>query len=204
MVKINLEPVAYYSLSESFLERELALTARLALLDERWFSPTSDPEFRIGLVRNRTLGELHPAVRSCCNVLAGPKTSSLVTNFVGSPASPVESFKFFRMRRYDYIATHDDVVDHVNRIAVVLDLTLGWRRCFGGNTVVGVASRTEGNKRTEMCYSPRWVFDSHRSVLLPKFNSLLILPVRRGFAHRITPICSDHPRLMIQLFYKYV
>ena len=158
---------------------------------------------RIGVVKPVD-PHLSPCVRDCCALLGSTEFVRWLGSLAAAPLRPTKQPTLFRMQRGDAIDVHDDVSDQAaNRLSAVLHLSNNWRREFGGNTVVGSVTRIENCKSPDGYPMRRWVFSKQRSVLSPIFNSMMILALKPGMAHGVTPIRGDVFRLTLVATYAH-
>jgi hypothetical protein len=103
------------------------------------------------------------------------------------------------MGRGDRICLHDDLSDPVHRVAIILNLSKNWRRSFGGNTIVGPVARIEDLPTpAEIPFQlKRWFLTPYRSVLTPRFNSLLVIAIEKGLAHGVSRVLVNRERLSL-------
>ena len=147
-------------------------------------------------------GELSPCVGQCCHFLKGPVFLDWLTGLLGSKVCITRHPSPFRMKLGDRIVAHDDCSDYpLNRFSVVLHFSKSWKKQFGGNTVIGEVKRIE-TIRSEKGESRRhWIFTAKRSVLVPVFNSLVLIALRPGMAHKVTEVRAKADRLTIVATY---
>lgn len=149
----------------------------------------------------RCEGELSPCVKECCDFLKGPLFLEWLAGLLGSKVYVTRRPTPFKMKLGDCIVAHDDCSDYPsNRFSAVLQFSKAWKKEFGGNTVIGEV------KRTEAVQSPRgggrrWIFSAKRSVVVPLFNSLVLIALRPGMAHSVTRIRANNVRLTIVATY---
>ena len=140
---------------------------------------------------------LSPGVEKCCDFLKSPLFLAWLARLMGDEVRVTRQPSPFKMEFGDCIVAHDDCSDYPsNRASAVLHFSKAWKRQFGGNTVVGEVERIEivQNKR-------RWLFSSKRSVIVPAFNSLMLIALRPGLAHKVTHVRVNQPRLTIVATY---
>jgi hypothetical protein len=139
-------------------------------------------------------------VRSCFGLFTHPWFEDLISRLVGERVCCLRPPRAYRLSRGDRLEVHDDLFDHRHRASVVLSFAKGWRRSYGGNTLIGQAAKVE----EPMVSSPRscrWVLGASNAVLTPRFNSLIIIPLRPDLAHAVTTVKADLPRISIASIY---
>ncbi|TFF34579.1 hypothetical protein [Mucilaginibacter psychrotolerans] len=142
------------------------------------------------------LGELMKLMQSQCFVdfLSGVFGEEIIFVRPGTP---------YLMGKGDKICLHDDLSDETHSCAVVFNFSKGWKRAYGGNTIVGNV------KREEDIYTPPEVpFQLTKKVLYnnfkmhtPKFNSCLLIKIAQGLAHGVTQIKADNERFSFVAIY---
>jgi 2OG-Fe(II) oxygenase superfamily len=164
-----------------------------------------DPRyFRIGDELAKDYGQLQywqeklsPGVARCCAFLKSPSFLGWLTRLEGHKVQVTRQPSPFKMDLGDRIVPHDDCSDYPsNRFSVVLHFSKGWNRRFGGNTLIGKVKRIE-TMTSERGGKRRWIFSSQRSVVVPLFNSLVLIALRPSMAHAVTRVRVNHPRLTI-------
>lgn len=152
-----------------------------------------------GELLTRTSWRRSAAVQACYDLFSHPWLESVLSRLMGTPISFMRPATPYRMGDGDRICLHDDLSDPAHRVAVVLNLSKDWRRDFGGNTIVGQVSRIEDLPTpAEVPFQlRRWYLTRFRSVLTPRFNSLLVIAIEKGMAHGVTPVKVARPRLSL-------
>jgi hypothetical protein len=189
-----------------FLRAEIAERAYAELMEDPRYLRTDKMAkptgIGLGILKSIDQG-LSPHVQKCCDLLTSIPFRSWLAELVGYPLQTVKPPTLFRMERGDRIIRHDDVLDApLNRVSVVLHLSKNWRREFGGNTVLGKVKRVENVRFGKSEYfQHRWVFSPKRSVLIPTFNSLLVIALKPGMAHGVTTLRARACRVSIVCLY---
>lgn len=196
---------AYFRIP-NFIPTEIAEGAYAELLnDSRYVRTDHMPNpTGIGLGILKTHDQcLSTNVQKCCDLLTGNEFRSCLGACSGQTLQVVKPPTLFRMELGDRIVRHDDVLaSPLNRISVVLHLSKNWKRQFGGNTVLGYVQRSEEVHSANSAYPQhRWVFSAKRSVLVPAFNSLMVIALRKGMAHAVTPVRAHAYRVSIVCLY---
>ena len=201
----TLSQSAYFRVP-NFLQTDIAEGAYAELInDPRYVRTDRMPKpTGIGLGILKSVDEcLSANVQKCCDLLTSNEFRSCLAASIGQKLQVVKPPTLFRMELGDRIVRHDDVLaTPLNRISVVLHLSRNWRRQFGGNTVLGHVQRLEEVPSAFSEYPHhRWVFSAKRSVLIPTFNSLLVIALRKGMAHAVTPVRASAYRVSIVCLY---
>jgi hypothetical protein len=142
-------------------------------------------------------------VNACYELFAHPWFVDLLSRIAGSSITFLRPATPYCLKNGDRICLHDDLSDSRHRISVVLSLTKNWRREYGGNTVIGQVLRTE-----ELPTPPhipfqlrRWFVGRSKSILTPRFNSLLVIRLGADVAHGVTQLQVSRPRLSLVNIY---
>jgi hypothetical protein len=139
-------------------------------------------------------------VRSCFGLFTHPWFEDLISRLIGERVCCLRPPRAYRLSRGDRLEVHDDLFDHRHRASVVLSFAKGWHRSYGGNTLIGQAARVE-EPQVSSAGSCRWVLGASNAVLTPRFNSLIIIPLRSDLAHAVTTVKADLPRISIASIY---
>jgi hypothetical protein len=96
----------------------------------------------------------------------------------------------YRLDVGDYIGPHDDRGAPEYRLSVACNLTPGWARGDGGETVVGLIERVEEYDHQDYFFPlKRWTFKRDgQAVLPPVFNSALLLVLADDRAHAVEAV----------------
>jgi len=147
-------------------------------------------------------GRPSPCVEQCCDFLKGPLFMDWLAQLLGSKVCVTRQPRPFRMKLGDCIVAHDDCSDYPsNRFSAVLHFSKAWKREFGGNTIIGEVKRIEMSKSPQDTGGRRWIFAEKRSVVVPVFNSLVLIALKPGLAHKVTRVRVDDVRLTIVATY---
>jgi len=190
-----------------YLNPLLACAVRREMLDQSRYQRADRQDngpvgFRIGVIKPTSIS-LSPAVESCCVFLRSRAFIRSLETLVSMPLRAAKEPALFRMQRSDSIEVHDDICDDpLNRLSAVLHLSKDWKREFGGNLVIGRVQRIEIKESSNGYSMRRWYFSNERSVLTPIFNSLMLILLRPGMAHGVTPIVVNCERLTIAATYR--
>jgi hypothetical protein len=180
----------------NFLNTDVAASAYSELVEDRRYMRTDRMAKPTGIglgILKSTDESLSPVVQKCYDLLTGADFRSWLAELIGQQLQTVKPPTLFRMELGDRIIRHDDVLHSpLNRVSVVLNLSKTWRREFGGNTVLGYVKRVEDVLSAQGEYQEhRWVFSPRRSVLVPAFNSLLVIALKQGMAHGVTTVRTN-------------
>jgi hypothetical protein len=147
-------------------------------------------------------GRPSPCVEQCCNFLKGPLFLNWLSQLLGSRLCVTRRPSPFRMKLGDCIVAHDDCSDYTsNRFSAVLHFSKAWKREFGGNIIIGEVKRIEMSESPQDASGRRWIFSEKRSVVVPAFNSLVLIALKPGLAHKVTRVRVDDVRLTIVATY---
>jgi len=139
-------------------------------------------------------------IQSCFVLFTHPWFEDLISRLVGEQVRCLRPPRAYRLSRGDRLEVHDDLFDHRHRASVVLSFAKGWRRSYGGNTLVGRVARVE-ESRGSSAINCRWVLSRSNTLLTPRFNSLIIIPLRPELAHAVTTVKANLPRISIASIY---
>ncbi len=186
---------------DSCLDDALAECTYSELLKDPRYVQTEDSKAGEYGVLECTEDQPSPGVEECSNFLRGPSLLEWLGRLVGKKLKITRQPSPFRMKQGDCIVAHDDCTDYPsNRLSAVLHFSKAWRRQFGGNLIVGHVKRIETSPPSANG-GRRWVFSSNRSVVVPVFNSLVLIALKPGLAHKVTRVRGDNPRLTIVATY---
>jgi hypothetical protein len=148
--------------------------------------------------------DLSDSVEKCCGFLMNDTFLNLLASLTGARVTVTRKPTPFIMRLGDSIVAHDDCSDYPsNCLSAVLHFSKDWKRAFGGNTIVGAVKSVETERALDGSDHRRWVFSNRRSILTPVFNSLVLISLRPGMAHKVTRIRVDCLRLTIASTYGF-
>lgn len=196
----------WYLRIDNFLVSSIAEAAYEELSDKNKFEKinvthSSTPNLKsFGAVRIREGLRPSKLVQSCFDLFTHPWFEELVSWLVGEQVRCLRPPRAYRLSRGDRLEVHDDLFDYRHRVSVVLSFAKGWRRSYGGNTLIGQAAKVE-EPQVSSARSCRWVLSASNAVLTPRFNSLIIIPLRSDLAHAVTTVKVDLPRLSIASIY---
>lgn len=175
----------------------------IAGITRLWRGERETGDAYFGLLLTQDGWHRSEAVQACYDLFAHPWLESVLSRIMGSPISFMRPATPYRMERGDRICMHDDLSDPLHRVAIVLNLSKNWQRTYGGNTIVGPVKRIEELPTpVEIPFQlQRWFLAPSKSVLTPRFNSLLVVAIEKGVAHGVTPIQADYPRLSLVSIY---
>jgi hypothetical protein len=140
------------------------------------------------------------SVQSCFGLFTHPWFENLVSQLIGEQVHCRRPPRAYRLSRGDRLEVHDDLFDRRHRASVVLSFAKGWRRSYGGNTLVGRVARVEESQGSSAT-SCRWVLGTSNTLLTPRFNSLIIIPLRPDLAHAVTSVKANLQRISIASIY---
>ncbi len=185
------------SIAEAVYE-ELSDNNKFENLD---FTQNSSPNLKsFGALRVRLGCHASESVQRCFGLFTHPWFEELVSWLVGERVRCLRPPRAYRLSRGDHLEVHDDLFDPRHRISVVLSLAKGWRRAYGGNTLVGQVARVE-ESQSSSATTRRWVLNKSNALLTPRFNSLIIIRLRSDLAHAVTPIKANLPRISVASIY---
>jgi hypothetical protein len=121
----------------------------------------------------------------------------------GCPAAYLRPPTPYRLDSGDRICLHDDMSDPEHTISVAYNLTKDWAVGEGGETVVGdvkakVPLPTPADSPIDL---EEWQLSGDPDVLLPLFNSIVLLRLDTRFAHGVQPITGTRSRYSITTIY---
>ncbi|MBL7913970.1 MAG: hypothetical protein JNL49_02895 [Bacteroidia bacterium] len=109
----------------------------------------------------------------------------------------------YLMNEGDKICIHDDMSDPIHSCAVVFNFTKNWQKGYGGNTIVGTVLR-----EVDIVTPPEVPFQltklflkKEKKIITPRYNTCLILKLKKGFGHGVSQIKSNKNRLSFVTIY---
>lgn len=191
---------------DDFLTPSVAETVYEELSDDNKFENLSFTQNRspnlksFGALRVRQGCHASEPVQRCFGLFTHPWFEGLVSRLSGERVCCLRPPRAYRLSRGDRLEVHDDLFDSRHRISVVLSLAKGWRRSYGGNTLVGQVARVE-ESQSSSATTRRWVLNNSNALLTPRFNSLIIIRLGSDLAHAVTSIKANLPRISVASIY---
>lgn len=187
---------------QNCLDRALAESTYLELLQDRRYIQTADSRAAAYGALECTSSGPSLGVEKCSEFLKSSPFLEWLGQLMGDKLKVTRQPVPFRMKIGDCIVQHDDCSDYPsNRLSAVLHFSKAWKREFGGNLIVGQAERIEAAQASAVNSVRRWVFSRKRSMLVPVFNSLVLIALKPGLAHKVTRVREDVLRLTIVATY---
>jgi hypothetical protein len=143
-------------------------------------------------------------VEECYAFFSSSWFEASVSRLLGRDVVCARSATPYRMTNGDAICAHDDMTDERHAASIVINLTKDWRREYGGNTVIGPVIRVEALPEDPFFPYPmqRLRLSHRRSVLTPRYNSMTVLRLAHGLAHRVTPVRGDGVRYSLTCMFR--
>jgi len=109
----------------------------------------------------------------------------------------------YLMQEGDKICIHDDMSDQIHTCAIVFNFTTNWKKSYGGNTIVGdVLREIDLETPPEVPFQlTKLYLKKGIKILTPRFNSCLIIKLKKGLGHGVSQLKTNKNRLSFVTIY---
>jgi len=145
--------------------------------------------------------EPDPLAEAALNVFAGPWFVRQLEAWLGTSLRVLRPMTPYRLDPGDYISPHDDRAAPEFRLSVSCSLTPAEAGSKGGETVVGLVDKVEEYEHPDFFFPlKRWSLKPSAHVLMPVFNSVLLITLTDSYAHAVREVACA-PRYSVTTLY---